>query len=313
MKIITIQTRTAYRQLKRLLFAFATLSWALFVSSCNNNGDKADAYGNFEADEITISAKAQGELLSFSIVEGQTVAAGEVVGLVDTTNLHLQRAELAANLLSTQAQKQNIAAQIQVAKDELERIEKDQKRISKMYAEKAATQKQLDDINSAATIARNKLQVLQTQYPAIEAQVAAITAKNDLLEKMIADAVITNPVNGIVLAKLVEQNEMTAPGKPLYKVADMSALNLRAFVSGDQLSTIEIGKAYSVKIDGPEGEMLDYQGELIWISDQAEFTPKTIQTKKDRVDLVYAIKLRVKNDGKLKLGMPGELWISTAE
>jgi HlyD family secretion protein len=166
----------------------------LLLSSCNNNGDKADAYGNFEADEIIISSKAQGELLNFTVVEGQTLKAGTVVGYVDTANLHLQRAELRASLQATTAQKENIAAQIAVAKDELARVKKDQQRIAKMHAQKAATQKQLDDINSAVSVAQNKLQVLQTQYPAIEAQVAAIAAKSDLLEKMIADAVITNPV-----------------------------------------------------------------------------------------------------------------------
>jgi HlyD family secretion protein len=284
------------------------IALALLLSSCNNNGDKADAYGNFEADEIIISSKAQGELLNFTVVEGQTLKAGTVVGYVDTANLHLQRAELRASLQATTAQKENIAAQIAVAKDELARVKKDQQRIEKMHAQKAATQKQLDDINSAVSVAQNRLQVLQTQYPAIEAQVATIAAKSDLLEKMIADAVITNPVNGVVLAKLVEQHEMTAPGKPLYKIADMEFLNLRAFVAGSQLAALEVGKTYQVKIDGPDGEMLNYNGELIWVSETAEFTPKTIQTKKDRVDLVYAIKLRVKNDGKLKLGMPGEVW-----
>ena len=292
---------------------FALAVTIFYLSACNRNGDKADAYGNFEADEIVISSKAQGELLSFSIIEGQTLKAAEMVGYVDTANLHLQRAELAANLLSTQAQKQNIAAQINVAKDELDRVKKDQQRIVKMHAQNAATQKQLDDINSAVSIAQNKLQVLQSQYPAIEAQVAAIEAKAELLEKMITDAVITNPVNGVVLAKLIEQNEMTAPGKPLYKIADMNALNLRVFISGDQLSQFKIGKNYTVKIDGPEGQMLNYEGELIWISETAEFTPKTIQTKKDRVDLVYAAKLRVQNDGKLKLGMPGEVWMQAAD
>ena len=300
------------RKSRAMSLPLGGLGWAfglLILASCNSNGDKADAYGNFEADEITISAKVPGELLQFTIVEGQTLKAGDLVGYVDTANMHLQRAELEANLQATTAQKQNVAAQIQVAKDELARIKNDQTRIKNMYAKQAATQKQLDDINSAVTIAQNKLSVLQTQYPAIEAQVATIAAKRDLLNKQISDVVITNPVNGMVLSKLVEQNEMTAPGKPLYKMADLSSLNLRAFVSGDQLSSIEIGKTYTVKVDGPDGEMLTYEGELIWVAETAEFTPKTIQTKKDRVDLVYAIKLRVKNDGKLKLGMPGEVWV----
>lgn len=281
----------------------------LFLASCANDSEKADAYGNFEVDEITISAKAQGEILAFEIEEGQMLAEGEEVGYIDTTSLHLQRAELAASLLATDAQKKNVKAQIQVARNELARLKKDQERIEKMYKQKAATQKQLDDINSGVQIAQNTLQVLQTQYPSISAQAEAVHAKSKVLELHIKDAVILNPVKGVVLAKLVEQNEMTLPGKPLYKIADIETINLRAFISGDQLSSIEIGKNYTVKIDGPDGEMLEYKGKLIWVSELAEFTPKTIQTKKDRVDLVYAVKLQVKNDGKIKLGMPGEVWI----
>lgn len=299
--------------MKRIIGNMAWLALVLLGAACSNGSDKADAYGNFEADEITISSKAKGELLTFTIVEGQTLKAEDNVGYIDTADMHLQRAELAASLLSTEAQKENVSAQIQVAKDELARIEKDQQRIVKMYNQKAATQKQLDDINSAMSIAQNKLNVLQTQYPAIEAQVAAISARRDLLEKMIDDAVVTNPVNGVVLSKLIEQNEMTVPGKPLYKIADLSALNLRVFISGDQLTAIEIGKRYMVKVDASNGEMIEYDGELIWVSETAEFTPKTIQTKKDRVDLVYAAKLRVINDGKLKLGMPGELWLTSED
>ncbi len=281
----------------------------IMLVACNRNGEKADAYGNFETDEITISAKIGGELMAFDITEGQELKAGQLVGFIDTTALHLQRAELKANLLNTAAQQQNVAAQIKVAEDELARLQSDQKRIKGMYAKNAATQKQLDDINSAVQKAQNNLQVLQTQYPAIEAQVAAISAKQDLLEKQISDAVIKNPINGTVLAKLIEPNELANPGKPLYTVADMQHINLRGFVSGDQLTSLEIGQNYTIKVDGPDGEDITYSGELTWVSQTAEFTPKTIQTKKDRVDLVYAIKLRVKNDGKLKLGMPGEVWL----
>ena len=299
--------------MKSKTFFLILLAASITLASCNRNGEKADAYGNFETDETTISAKVGGELVSFNIVEGQVLKAGDQVGLIDTLALHLQRAELQANLQSTAAQQQNVAAQIKVAKDELARVQADQKRITAMYAKNAATQKQLDDINSAVNIAQNKLQVLQTQYPAIEAQIAAIKAKVDLLEKQLEDAVIINPVNGTVLAKLIEPNELAAPGKPLYTVADVQNLNLRAFISGDQLAQFQVGDTYTVKVDGPDGELISYPGELIWIAETAEFTPKTIQTKKDRVDLVYAIKLRVKNDGKLKLGMPGEVWLGPSK
>ena len=140
--------------------------------------------------------------------------------------------------------------------------------------------------------------------------VETLILKQDLLEKQIRDAIVINPTNGTVLAKLIEQRELANVGKPLYTVANLEFLNLRAFVSGDQLANLQIGNTYTVMVDGAESEEISYEGELIWIAETAEFTPKTIQTKKDRVDLVYAIKVRVKNDGKLKLGMPGELWFN---
>ena len=166
------------------------------IAACSNGNGKADAYGNFEVDEITISTKAQGELLAFSVEEGQVLESGMAVGHVDTTNLHLQRAELTANLKAVEAQRSTVGAQLAVAKDELARLKKDQARITKMYEKNAATQKQLDDINSAVQIATNNLQVLESQYPTIAAQAETVNAKYALLEQQLTDAVITNPVAG---------------------------------------------------------------------------------------------------------------------
>lgn len=299
--------------MKRIIKNTAWLALILVGAACSSRNDRADAYGNFEVDEITISAKTQGELLAFAVNEGDKLKAGQVIGYIDTIQLHLQRAELAASITATEAQKATVAAQIKVAKDELSRLQKDQDRIGKMYKQQAATQKQYDDINSAVDVALNNLNVLESQYPTIAAQAEAVQAKNNLLEQRIKDAVVINPINGRVLSKLMEQNEMAAPGKPIYKIAPMEQLNLRAFVSGEQLSALKLGESYTVKIDGEDEEMISYPGKLIWVAETAEFTPKTIQTKEDRVDLVYAIKIQVQNDGRLKLGMPGELWFYTAE
>ena len=279
----------------------------VFMTACSNGNGKADAYGNFEVDEITISAKTQGELLAFDVMEGESVNAGEVVGFIDTTKLHLQRAELSANLNAVEAQSATVHAQLKVAKDELARLKKDQARISNMYDKQAATQKQLDDINSAVQIATNNLQVLESQYPTIAAQAETVRAKYALLEQQLKDAVITNPVAGTVLTKFVQTHEVIPPGKPLYTIAPIENLYLRAYVTGDQLTSIALGQNVEVLVDGAEGEMIAHQGEISWISSQAEFTPKNIQTKDERVAQVYAIKVRVQNDGSLKIGMPGEV------
>ena len=279
----------------------------LLVLSCNNNGTLADAYGNFEVDETIISARTQGELMAFDIEEGQSLKTGQVVGYVDTTQMHLRRAELTASLRSTEAQRENISAQIEVARDDLSRLKKDQVRVSRMFDQKAATQKQLDDINSAVQIAEKNLQVLQTQYPAIAAKADAVHAKVQMLEQSLKDAVITNQVEGSVLVKLAQAHEMMMPGKGLYIIANLDEMVLKAYVSADQLGEIKLGQTVKVYTDGPEGEMKEGRGEISWISDKSEFTPKTIQTRNERANTVYAFKVRVENDGSYKVGMHGEV------
>jgi HlyD family secretion protein len=279
----------------------------IMLAACNGDAEKADAYGNFEVDETTISAKVQGDLLAFTLEEGQELEAGEAVGYIDTIQLHLQRAELAASLLVTEAQKANLAARISVARDELKRIQNDQSRIEKMYNQKAATQKQLDDINSAAEIARKNLQVLETQYPSIAAQAQTVKAKTQLLEQRIRDAVIVNPVRGRVLTKLVQAHEMLMPGQGLYIVANLDQMFLRAYMSADQLAEVQLGQQVKVLTDGSDGKMKETSGTISWISSKSEFTPKTIQTKNERANTVYAFKVKVQNDGTYKMGMHGEI------
>lgn len=288
----------------RLLIPLTLIS---FVLSCTNNDDLADAYGNFEVDEILISAKAQGELLHFNVKEGDALKKGDVIGYIDTLSLHLQRAELAASILTTEAQRENVEAQIRVAQDDLKRLKKDQDRIRKMYNQNAATQKQLDDINSAVDIKKRNLEVLQTQYPAIAAQAEAINAKNQLLNQRIKDAIITNPVEGIVLNKLVQEHEFIAPGKGLYIIANTQEMFLRAYISADQLPEIKLGQEVKVYTDATGDEMKEGKGSITWISDKSEFTPKTIQTKNERANTVYAFKVNVVNDGTYKIGMHGEI------
>ena len=283
-----------------LLVSLATLG-------CSNGEPPADAYGNFEVDEVTISAKVGGELLRFEITEGARVDSGLSVGLVDTTDLHLQRAEVQANMKSTAAERTTVEAQLHLAENDVARLERDAARIKAMYDQKAATQKQLDDITSGLESARRNLDVLRSRYPAINAKADAVRAKSEQLEQRLRDATIINPVNGVILTKYAEAHEIIAPGRPLYSIANLDELYLKAFVSGDQLAQISIGQQVTVIADGGEGALNEHTGTISWISDVAEFTPKNVQTREERVALVYAIKVRVSHGGELKIGMPGEV------
>lgn len=289
----------------RLIILIITTAFALM--SCSNDSNKADAFGTFEVDEVTISAKSAGELLEFRIEEGQQLTADSVVGVVDTTDLHLQRAELEAAVRGAAARQQAAEAQIKVAERELEQITRDHARISAMHEQKAATQKQLEDVTTGLELSRRKLDVLRTQFPAIAAERENIAAKGALLDQRLSNGIIINPVTGTVLTKYANQHELIVPGKPLYTIADLSSLYLKAFVSETQLSQIKLGNTVKVFTDVADGEMREHSGVITWISSKAEFTPKSVQTRDERVALVYAIKVRVRNSGNLQIGMPGEV------
>ena len=285
----------------------------LISVSCNRNDNLADAYGNFEVDETVVSSLMPGEIMQFDIEEGSTYQAGQLVGYIDTIDLHLLKPELIATRKATSSKTENISTQIEVLKNQLANLEREHKRIIKLVKAGAATSQQLDNIEGQIDVVHSQIKSARSQYAAIVAQLEGIDAKVLQLEEKIRKSRIVNPINGIVLSKLAEAYEFTAPGKPLYKIANIDVINLRAYISGSQLSSIKLGETFTVKIDGADGDMIDYPGKVIWVSSEAEFTPKTIQTKEERVDLMYAIKIRVKNDGRIKIGMPGELWLNAAE
>lgn len=291
------------------IFAMILLTFA----ACNRNENLADAYGNFEVDETVVSSLMAGELVQFEIEEGSTYLAGQVVGYTDTTDLHLLKPELRANRKATASKTETISTQIEVLKKQLANLEREHKRIINLVEAGAATNKQLDDIEGQIDVIHSQIRNAKSQYSGVLAQLDVIDAKVAQLEEKIKKSRIINPVSGIVLTKLAEAHEFTAPGKPLYKIANIEFMDLRAYITGSQLSEIKLGDTFSVKIDGANGEMIDYVGKVIWVSSEAEFTPKTIQTKEERIDQVYAVKIRVKNDGRIKIGMPGELWLNIAE
>lgn len=276
--------------------------------SCSGYSDKADGYGNFEATETTISAEANGKLLTFSVEEGEVLVQGMVIGVIDTVQLSLKRDQLLASKNTIFSKSRNVLSQREVLKEQLRMATKDQQRIENLVKANAATTKQLDDINGQVDILKQQMRSVETQNAPIVNEVKSVEVQVQQIEDQIKKSIIQNPVKGTVLVKYVEPNEITAFGKPLYKIADLDLMELRVYISETQLANLKVGQVVNVKIDDA-GDMKSYDGTVSWISDSAEFTPKIIQTKEERVNLVYAVKVRVKNDGSLKIGMPGEMWI----
>jgi HlyD family secretion protein len=279
-----------------------------FLSSCSND-EKADGYGNFEATEITISSEANGKLEFLNLEEGQILEKGTVVGLVDTLQLYLNKQQLLASKETAASKSGGVWSQVSVLNQQLQTAKTEQQRIQNMFNENAATQRQLDQANSQVDVLKKQIQNVETQNSPIVNEVKSIGAKVAQIEEQIENSKITNPINGTVLTKYAEPGEIVSFGKPLYKIANLEEMTLRVYVSETQLPNIKIGQEVTVKIDSGEA-MKDYTGTISWISASAEFTPKIIQTKEERVNLVYAVKIIVKNDGSLKIGMPAEMWIS---
>ncbi|MCB0578731.1 MAG: HlyD family efflux transporter periplasmic adaptor subunit [Phaeodactylibacter sp.] len=284
---------------------------ALLLSSCQENGDIADAYGNFEAREVIVSAEGSGQLLRFSVEEGQELQAGQLIGLIDTTPLHLKRRQLRASIQAVGGKTQEVQPQVDVLQEQKQNLLREEKRLKALVADNAATPKQLDDIQGQIEVVDKQIAAALSQNKDINqgilAEIAPLQAQIDVVEDQIRRCYIHNPIDGTVLLKLAEPNEITATGKPLYTIAKMDELELRAYISGDQLPGLRLGQQVEVLIDEDQESNRSLSGTVSWISDKAEFTPKTIQTKEERVNLVYAFKVKVKNDGSLKIGMPGEV------
>lgn len=298
----------------------------LLFTACQKSAPKADAYGNFEAEERIVSAEASGKMLALSVEEGQTLKTGEQVGLIDSVQLTLKREQLQASIKAIAAKSPAIAAQLGVyerqtasVKQQLATLDKEKRRVENLLKNDAATPKQLDDLNAQIEAAQRQLDVIAQQRTASDAslsvqkngllaEIIPLQKQIDQLNDQIAKCHVINPLQGTVLVKYAESGEITAFGKPLYKVADLSALTLRAYVAGNQLGAIKIGQEVKVSIDTADGQQQETTGKIFWISAQSEFTPKIIQTKEERVNLVYAVKISVPNpDGTLKIGMPAEV------
>jgi HlyD family secretion protein len=302
----------------------AALSVIMFIS-CGRSQNKFDASGTFEADEVIVSASASGKILSLDIDEGSVVAKDSIVGLVDPTDLSLQKQQVQASIEALNEKTSDVTPQVKMLQDQLnvqqtqlDNLLHERTRIENLVKEDAATKKQLDDINFQIESARKQMNVtlqqinvqrnnVATQNRGILSESKPLQKKAEQLQELLNKTNITNPINGTVITKYAETGEITSNGKPLYKIADLSTLNLRAYATGDQLPQIKLGQPVTVLIDSGENNYRKLSGTITWISDKAEFTPKTIQTKDERANLVYAMKIKVKNDGYLKIGMYGEV------
>ena len=284
----------------------------LSLSACNSNNKDYDASGIFEATEVVVSAKAQGEILQLLADEGDDVQQGMTLGCIDTRQLVLRRQQLEQTQLSTDSRKVDVSAQIASLEQQVENLRLEKTRFESLLAARAASQKQVDDIGYQISVLQRQIRALRDQLTSsnksISEQCQAVGTQMSQIDEQIADATIVSPLNGTILQRYCEQGEYATPGKPLFKIANLEEMTLRAYITADQYNQLKLGHKVHVTIDGQEKT---YEGTVTWIASKAEFTPKTIQTKDERANLVYAIKVKVKNDGYIKIGMYGELTVNS--
>lgn len=274
---------------------------------CSNKNSKADAYGNFEVEEVTVSAEVGGVIQQLNVDEGVELAKGVLVGTIDSTQLVLKRKQIVAQLAATNASLPLIDAQANVFREQIRVQEKELERLSRLFEQKAATQKQVDDLEGAISVLRKQLESALSQKTSIASERDVISTQLLQLDDQINRCRIRNPIKGTVLLKVTREGEMVSPGKPIYRIANLEHLNLKVYISGSQLSQFELGRKVRVLTDAENGKMNEDEGVISWVSANAEFTPRTIQTREERVNLVYPVKVRVKNNGHLRIGMPGEV------
>jgi len=279
----------------------------LALGACKSGEKQSDAYGNFEAVETIVSSEMPGKLLIMDAKQGDLLEPGKLIALIDTTELYLKKLQTQAQLEASETKKQNVSAQINVFKEQKKNVQTNQERITKMFADKAATQQQVDDINGSVNVLDKQISATNTQFQMIGSEMEVIKRQLDLISEQLTKCRINSPIKGTVLETYLENGELATPGKPVLKMADLSNLELKVYVSGAQLSKVKLGNEAKVLIDSDSKEMQTLSGKITWISSESEFTPKIIQTKEERVKLMYGVKVLVPNDGSLKIGMPGEV------
>ena len=298
------------KQTRQIRLAIFPLLLIIFFGCGNGNG-KFDASGTFESEEIIVSSEAMGKLVMLNVEEGMQLKQNQLVGVVDTLQLYLKKKQLEATIKAVLSKQPDIAAQLAIIEEQIKTASTEKRRIENLIKSNAAATKILDDIDA-------QLELLDRQYQATKSNLSItkqglqnetypLLAQIEQIEDQINKSIIKNPVDGTVLTRYAKQNEITTNAKALYKIADLSTMTLRAYINGDQLGGIKLGQKVKVFVDKGNEEQKEMNGEIYWVSSKAEFTPKTIQSKDERANLVYAIKVRVNNDGYLKIGMYGEV------
>lgn len=287
------------------------LACAAFLCACGADEEEFDAQGVFEAQEVIVSAESAGRITRLDLQEGMQLSAGQVVGGIDSTQATLMKKQLQAQIGAVLSQTPDVAAQIAALQEQIAAAKRERNRLEGLVSAGALPAKQLDDAGTQVDVLTRQLDALQSSLSVtqrgLRAQTVPLTAQIEQVNDQLAKSAVINPISGTVLTQYAEQDEVTAPGKPLYKIADLSTMVLRAYINGTQFANVKIGQPVKVFVDdGPE-KYREVAGTISWISDQAEFTPKTIRTKEERANLVYAIKIMVPNDGALKIGMYGEV------
>ena len=292
--------------MKRIVYIVA----AMLAVSCGTEAE-FDAQGTFEATEVIISSEAAGRILNFDIEEGMAINADEPLAVIDSVQLHLQRSQLEAQLSALLNSRPDVQTQVASLREQIATLKVEQRRIENMLRDGAATEKQKDDVDSQIRILESQLSAtlstLNTNTSTINSNAEAIRVQISALNDRIGKCRAVSPISGTVLVKYAQEGELATVGKPLVKIADLGNIYLRAYFTSDQLASIKLGDEVTVTADFGGEERYDYVGRIAWISAESEFTPKTIQTKDSRANLVYAVKIAVENDGRLKIGLAGEV------
>lgn len=296
----------------KILFQYLSIGILLFgISSCHDKSLKYDASGVFEVTEIVVSSKGNGELKQFTVEEGMFVEASSQLGVIDTTQLFLKKLQLKASISGVSNRRTSVTTQIAAIKEQIETQKREKQRFENLIKSNAANQKQLDDINAQIKVLEKQLaaqyEIINNSNNSLTDEQLALQIQIEQIEDQITNSIIKSPIKGTILAKYAEQGEFAAQGKPLFKVGNIETMYLRAYITASQLSFVKIGQVVKVYADMGQSESKEYSGKITWISDKAEFTPKTIQTRDERANLVYAIKIVVHNDGYIKNGMYGEV------
>lgn len=278
----------------------------MLLAGCGRGESDADAWGTFEADDLIISAETSGRIVVMNVDEGMDVSGGAVIAVTDTTMLILQRAELEAVTAAAQARLAGIAAQDAVIRQQMDNLQINIERTRRMLADGAATQKQLDDLTGQLEVLRKQSDSNSTQRRSVAAEIQGVDARRAILNEQIARSTLKAPFDATVIETYASAYELTTAGKPLVKLANLKTMELKVWVSGAQLAQVKIGNSCTARIDDGEKGFRTFSGTITKVSDKAEFTPKIIQTKEERVTLVYAVTIEVTNDGSIKSGMPGE-------